>query len=280
LRRLLIRYEKLLLGGSFAEDQFEHLKGQIAQLKKEGKTEDVLRMQAELKKQIDNKYREQLAETPQVTGSTGSRSRSSRHGSSSIDHPRGIRDRHRKLSPHDVGGGGLMDYDEVLSHPYHLEDEHEEEIRRRREEIRARHLAAREFKPSPDLEADLKRGLSDERALHHMSQSKKKAGILQHKLNRGEGTFHQEELLNYQHLVEKYLQLEKIVATFLQKTSEDYEKARSIRDKTQRKQYLESVKAAWDTRKPQEKAAREAARDSFLQIKHMLDGHLSVHEEL
>lgn len=126
----------------------------------------------------------------------------------------------------------------------------------------------------------LMKGLSDERAVYHMEQSHRKSGILHHKLSLGEGTFRQEELTNYRDLIDQYLQLEKIVATFLQKTSEDYEKARTISDREERKQYLESVKAAWDLRKPQEKAARDAARDAFLRIKHILEGHIDAHRRV
>lgn len=204
--------------------------------------------------QIDEKYRAQLAEAPKVSGAV--KSSSSRHRSSADR-----RDRHRNL-----------ELEGLDSLPPHIR-EHAER-RRRTEDSPRRSLGP----PMTDSQRKvLMKGLSDERAVYHMEQSHRKSGILHHKLSLGEGTFHQEELTNYYDLIDQYLQLEKIVATFLQKTSEDYEKARSIGDRDDRKQYLESVKAAWDLRKPQEKAARDAARDAFLRIKHILEGHLQSH---
>lgn len=257
-----------------AEDEFEALRSEIAQMKREGRQEDVLRLHATLKQQvrsihrllqecallpsiplqIDEKYRAQLAEAPKVSGAV--KSSSSRHRSS-VDR----RDRHRSL-----------EMEGLDSLPPHIR-EHAER-RRRTEDSPRRSLGP----PMTDSQRKvLMKGLSDERAIYHMEQSHRKSGILHHKLSLGEGTFHQEELTNYYDLIDQYLQLEKIVATFLQKTSEDYEKARSIGDRDTRKQYLESVKAAWDLRKPQEKAARDAARDAFLRIKHILEGHLQSH---
>lgn len=202
---------------------------------------------------MDEKYRAQLAETPKVSGNT--KSVSGRHPS----HDR--RDRHRHL-----------DLEGIDDLPPHVR-EHAER-RRRHEETPRRSLGP----PMTDSQRKvLMKGLSDERAVYHMEQSHRKSGILHHKLGLAEGTFHQEELTNYHDLIDQYLQLEKIVATFLQKTSEDYEKARSISDRDDRKEYLESVKAAWDLRKPQEKVARDAARDAFLRIKNLLEGHLEVH---
>lgn len=155
-----------------------------------------------------------------------------------------------------------------------LRDRHGDRYRHRRDDSKKRQLGP---PMTDDQRKRLMKGLSDERAVYHMEQSHKKSGILHHKLSRGEGTFRQEELTNYHDMIEQYLQLEKIEATFLQKTSEDYEKARTIADKDTRKRYLESVKEAWDLRKPQEKAARDAARDAFLQIKKMMEGHLDAH---
>lgn len=213
--------------------------------------------------QIDEKYRAQLADTPKVKGDTGSSSRS-RHRSAheTIDR--------RRLTLDDEDGDSPRSRHRVHDH---LEDRH----RRRRDDSRSRQLGP---PMTDDQRKKLMKGLSDERSIYHMEQSHKKSGILHHKLSKGEGTFTQEELTNYHDLIEQYLQLEKIVATFLQKTSEDYEKARSISDREERQQYLSNVKAAWDLRKPQEKAARDAARDSFLQIKNMLEGHLGAHAEL
>jgi hypothetical protein len=242
------------MNSSSADEDFSPLKEQLAQMKREGRHDEVLRLQADIKKQIDDQYRSQLSATPKVSGKTKS---SSSHHHASMER----RDRRRHLE--------LDGLDEL---PHHVRDHAER--RRRFEDGPRRSLGP----PMTDEQkATLMKGLSDERSIYHMEQSHRKSGILHHKLSLGEGTFRQEELTNYYDLIEQYLQLEKIVATFLQKTSEDYEKARSIADRDERKQYLESVKAAWDLRKPQEKAARDAARDAFLQIKHMMEGHIEAH---
>eukprot|EP00349_Pseudokeronopsis_sp_Brazil_P009902 CAMPEP_0202976070 /NCGR_PEP_ID=MMETSP1396-20130829/74170_1 /ASSEMBLY_ACC=CAM_ASM_000872 /TAXON_ID= /ORGANISM="Pseudokeronopsis sp., Strain Brazil" /LENGTH=135 /DNA_ID=CAMNT_0049712737 /DNA_START=25 /DNA_END=428 /DNA_ORIENTATION=- len=54
------------------DDDFKELKDELAQMKREGRHEDVLRLHATIKQQIDEKYREQLAATPKVTGNTQS----------------------------------------------------------------------------------------------------------------------------------------------------------------------------------------------------------------
>lgn len=207
--------------------------------------------------QIDEKYRRQLADTPKVSGNTGKSASSASRHRPALDH----RDRRRNLD--------LEGMDDL---PPHIR-EHAE--RRRRHEDGPRRSLGPPMTESQRKK--LMKGLSDERAVYHMEQSHRKSGILHHKLSLAEGTFRQEELTNYHDMIEQYLQLEKIVATFLQKTSEDYERARSISDRDERKQYLDSVKAAWDLRKPQEKVARDAARDAFLQIKHMMEGHVDAH---
>lgn len=167
-----------------------------------------------------------------------------------------------------------LDYEErINSHVNdHLDDRHHHP----RDDSRIRRQGGNRSQYAMQPNDPLIQGLSDERAVYHMEQSQKKASILTHKLAKGEGYFLMEEHTNYQNMIQRFLELEKVVATYLQKTSEDYARARTFTDKAERTSYIESVKAAWDLRKPQEKMARDAARESFLQIKKTMEGHLQA----
>jgi len=248
------------LGRSRGEDEFDSIKQEIFLAKREGRVEDIMKLHRALKDGIDRRYQEQLAQQPQVKGVTDSRSSSSRR--------RGLSDRPDRPERRRINRE--LDYEEQRN--AHFGEELDDRYQHPRDDSRIRRQRGDQLQKNDPL----LQGLSDERALYHMEQSHKKASILTHKLSKGEGFFSMEEQMSYKNMIQRFLELEKVVATYLQKTSEDYARARTITDKEERSKYLESVKAAWDLRKPQEKMARDAARESFLQIKKALEGHLQA----
>lgn len=131
--------------------------------------------------------------------------------------------------------------------------------------------------PSTEDEDD---GFTDDRAIYYMSQIRKKASLVANHLEKTAHHFSEEEVHDINQQIVDYLALEKKVAAFVQKTADDFNKARDIEDKDKRLKYLDKVKVARDARLPDEKAARETARDHYLAIRARLEPHLYPRQEL
>ena len=150
---------------------------------------------------------------------------------------------------------------------------HEERRERRRmeERDRRRTRSSTESRRGRTSNADIDTtGLSDERALYHMEQIGRKSTILTDKLDKFYSLFSSEEHETYRKQVGEYLKLEKVVAGYLQQTSDEFNKA---------KRQIERAKKAKNDRKDDEMAAREAARDKFLSIKTKLDERIDAHRQ-
>jgi hypothetical protein len=119
---------------------------------------------------------------------------------------------------------------------------------------------------------------SDSRSLHQMDQSNRKAEILRNKVSRGGSLFTQEEIDNYLQRIQDYLQAEEKVAESLQATSDDFNKARSMRNKEDRLSHLEGAKGRKQKRHEDEYKLREISRVKFFGINDELDGRLNGHE--
>lgn len=154
---------------------------------------------------------------------------------------------------------------------------HEERRQRRRMDDRA---GARSRRDETPVDVDTS-GLSDERAIYHMTQIGRKSTILTDKLAKFHHAFTAEEHDNFRQKVEEYKALEKVVAGYLQQTADEFNKAKKLNTKEKRLAQIERAKANKNARKDDEKAAREAARDKFLSIKKEIEAKIqSVREEL
>ncbi len=154
---------------------------------------------------------------------------------------------------------------------------HEERRQRRRMDDRA---GARSRRDETPVDVDTS-GLSDERAIYHMTQIGRKSTILTDKLSKFHHAFTTEEHDDFRQKVEEYKALEKVVAGYLQQTADEFNKAKKLNTKEKRLAQIERAKANKNARKEDEKAAREAARDKFLSIKKEIEAKIqSVREEL
>jgi hypothetical protein len=121
---------------------------------------------------------------------------------------------------------------------------------------------------------------SDSRATHQMDQSNRKADILRNKINRGGSMFTQDEIDTFNQRIDDYLKAEEKVAELLQATSDDYNKARSMRNKEDRLAHLEGAKARKQKRHEEEFAGREISRQKFFSLNDELDSRLNAKTEM
>jgi hypothetical protein len=129
-------------------------------------------------------------------------------------------------------------------------------------------------------DSDYDDGFSDERAIYYMSQIRKKASLVANHLAKTAHHFTEDEVHEINQQIVDYVEMEKKVAAYVQKTADDFNKARDIENREKRLAYLEKVKAARKDRIPEEKAAREAARDHFLSIRKRMEPYLYPQKEL
>ena len=111
-----------------------------------------------------------------------------------------------------------------------------------------------------------------------MDQSNRKADILRNKISRGGSMFTSEEIDNYHQRIQDYLLAEEKVAESLQATSDDFNKARSMRDKTERLNHLEGEKTRKQKRHEDEYKLREISRQKFFSLNDELDSRLNRNE--
>lgn len=149
------------------------------------------------------------------------------------------------------------------AHHQRMKDEMKKRQESRYEELRNR-KTQRKKNRDVNFKSDT---ITDERAVHYMTQSHRKANILKDKLQKSYSAFSSEQHSNFQDLISEYLRLEEIAASYIQQTADEFSKARTMPNKDDRLRYLEKVKAAKASRRETEKAAREAARDKYLQIR-------------
>lgn len=165
-----------------------------------------------------------------------------------------------------------------------MAQEHMERYRARSQAERAQRKSARSSRgrsrSKAEEEEDDDDEFSDERATYYMSQIRKKASLVANHLEKTAHKFSEEELHDINQQIVDYIQLEKKVAAYVQRTADEFNKAREIFDKEERLKYLDKVKAARQARIPDEKAAREVARDHYLKIRERLEPHLYPKEEL
>lgn len=119
---------------------------------------------------------------------------------------------------------------------------------------------------------------SDSRALHQMDQTHRKADILRNKINRASGLFTSEEIDNFHQRIQQYIDAEEKVAHSLQATSDDYNKARSMRDKESRLKHLEGAKVRKQDRHKDEYNLREIARQIFFTLNDELDARIDANK--
>jgi hypothetical protein len=150
---------------------------------------------------------------------------------------------------------------------------HEERRQRRRMDERGRSRSSRRDETPVDVDTS---GLSDERAIYHMTQIGRKSTILTDKLSKFHHAFTSEEHENFRQQVEEYKSLEKVVAGYLQQTADEFNKAKKLNTKEKRLAQIERAKANKNARKDDEKAAREAARDKFLAIKKEIEAKIQT----
>ncbi|RYH16191.1 hypothetical protein EON65_30480 [archaeon] len=114
-------------------------------------------------------------------------------------------------------------------------------------------------------------GFSDERAIYYMSQIRKKASLVAHHLETITGKLSEDEMHDLNRQIVEYIEKEKIVGAYVQRTADEFNKARDIEDRDKRLKYLDKVKKARDDRLGEERAAREMAREHYLQIRAKID---------
>lgn len=169
---------------------------------------------------------------------------------------------------------GLPSHYEEMMHE-RIRARHDERRERRRLEERERYRggrsASRKSRNSDNAVDVDTTGLSDERAIYHMEKIGQKSTILTDKLSRFANVFTAEEHENFRNEVQDYLKLEKVVAGYLQQTSDEFNKAKKLNTKEKRLAQIERAKKAKNDRKDDEMAAREAARDKFLAIKQKME---------
>jgi hypothetical protein len=114
-------------------------------------------------------------------------------------------------------------------------------------------------------------GLSDERAIYHMTQISRKGTIITDKFARFPAAFTSAEVDQFTGLLEEYKVLEKVVAGYLQQTADEFNKARKMKTKDQRLAQIERAKSGKHARKDDESMAREAARLKWVALKQAVD---------
>jgi len=183
---------------------------------------------------------------------------------------RGFEDRH---SPE-----GLSEELERSMHDS-IRAHHDERRRQHKQEYARRKSSGRtpSAKASAGSEKD---GVSDVRAIHHMDQSRRKADILYNKLDKLRGTLAPENIGEFEQLADDYINLERVVARYLQQTSDEFGKARTMNSKEARLAQVEKARLAKQSRIDLEKTAREAARDKFNNIRDSLESLLQQKQEL
>ncbi len=150
---------------------------------------------------------------------------------------------------------------------------HEERRQRRRMDERGGRSRSRRDESPVDVDTS---GLSDERAIYHMTQIGRKSTILTDKLSKFHHAFTSEEHEQFRQQVEEYKSLEKVVAGYLQQTADEFNKAKKLNTKEKRLAQIERAKANKNARKDDEKAAREEARDKFLAIKKDIEAKIQT----
>lgn len=173
-----------------------------------------------------------------------------------------------------LGEENDRDYEERIHE--RIRNHHEERRRQRRLEDRVPSSKSQRNEAPPDVDTS---GLSDERAIYHMTQIARKASIITDKLSRFRGAFSDEEVQKFKQQVEEYKTLERVVAGYLQQTADEFYKAKKMNTKEKRLAQIERAKAAKNLRKDDEKAAREAARDKFLSIKKVVDAKVDEYRK-
>lgn len=102
---------------------------------------------------------------------------------------------------------------------------------------------ARNFNENPLYENDpMRKGLNEERALHHINQAFKKRDFLYKALQRVQNQLTAQEIASYDSMITNFMKLERDIALMVQKTAEDFNAARDIKDPEKRRQYVESIK--------------------------------------
>ena len=167
------------------------------------------------------------------------------------------------------------DYDDMITE--RIRSRHEDRRDRRRMDDRGDFRRSRSSRNERKVDVDTS-GLSDERAIYHMEQIGRKSTILTDKLSRFSHAFNSEDQEYFRKQVDEYLKLEKVVAGYLQQTSDDFNKAKKLDTKEKRLAQIERAKKAKNDRKADEMTAREAARDKFLEIKKKIEEKIESHK--
>lgn len=149
----------------------------------------------------------------------------------------------------------------------------------RRQSSRVRYSSSSNKKGNKNNKSSSK--FSDSRALHQMDQTHRKADILRNKINRGSGygLFTSEEIETFHQRIQQYIEAEEKVAASLQATADDYNKARSMRDKEKRLKHLEGAKGRKQDRHKDEYNLREISRQFFFSLNDELDRRIDAHEK-
>jgi hypothetical protein len=154
---------------------------------------------------------------------------------------------------------------------------HHEERRRQQQQDYKRKRASRSSS-SRGKATNNDDGVSDVRAIHHMDQSRRKSEIVYNKLNKARGSLDSDKSTEFENAIKGYIELERVVARYLQQTSDEFGKARTLNTKEARLAQIEKARKAKNDRIDLEKSAREAARDKFNSIRDELDSILQKQE--
>lgn len=111
-----------------------------------------------------------------------------------------------------------------------------------------------------------------------MSQIRKKASLVAHHLETIAGKLSEEDMHDLNRQIVEYIEKEKVVGAYVQRTADEFNKARDIEDRDKRLKYLDKVKKARDDRLGEERAARERAREHYAQIRAKIDPILYAKE--
>jgi len=189
-----------------------------------------------------------------------------------LEEARALQDvlREKVSSRHGDRYGEERDYDGMIQDRIKA---HQEE---RRQAHKQRYTSSRGGRSSKGGKGQPSSKFSDSRALHQMDQSNRKADILRNKIQRGSSLFLLSEIDAYNKRVTEYLEQEEKVASLLQQTSDDYNKARSMRDKDARLNHIEGAKARKQKRHEEEHAQREISRQKFFSLNDELDARLDA----
>lgn len=155
---------------------------------------------------------------------------------------------------------------------------HHEERRSQQQQDYKRKRASRSSSSRGKATNNNNDGVSDVRAIHHMDQSRRKSEIVYNKLNKARETLPSEKSTEFENAINDYIELERVVARYLQQTSDEFGKARTLNTKEARLAQIEKARKAKNDRIDVEKTAREAARDKFNSIRDELDSILQKGE--